>query len=243
LIAPRRPRGAARLRTTLDRVLVHDIKNMGFRLQLLRSNLETHYGDPEFKRMVQELLSSTIDRLDSIVGRWSADESGLLIKVALDLNAIIRDIAGGATRRGARLDAAVSARLPVLSLALGEAPLIWGDPYFLRDAMTSLIDNALEAAGPSGKVLIRSFSRASRKGRARPRAIFEIIDNGPGMSVEFVRDRLFPPFQTTKSDGVGLGLFTAGQIVRHHGGMIRVRSGAGEGTVVRLSFPAADNAT
>jgi signal transduction histidine kinase len=63
------------------------------------------------------------------------------------------------------------------------------------------------------------------------------------MSVEFVRDRLFQPFQTTKSDGVGLGLFTAGQIVRHHGGMIRIRSGAGEGTVVRLSFPAADNAT
>ena len=243
MIAPRRPRDAARLRSTLDRVLVHDIKNMGFRLQLLRSNLETHYGDPEFKRMVQELLSSTIDRLDSIVGRWSAEESELLIKVALDLNAIVRDIAGGATRRGARLDAAVSARLPVLSLALGEIPLIWGDPYFLRDAVTSLIDNALEAAGLSGKVLIRSFSRAPRKGRARPRAVFEIIDNGPGMSVEFVRDRLFQPFQTTKSDGVGLGLFTARQIVRHHGGMIRVRSGAGEGTVVRLSFPAADHAT
>jgi signal transduction histidine kinase len=240
LTASRRRR-SSRLRTTLDRVLVHDIKNMGFRLQLLRSNLETHYGDPEFKRMVQELLSSTIDRLDSIVGRWSAEENELLIKIALDLNVIVRDIAGGATRRGARLDAAVSARLPVLSLALGEIPLIWGDPYFLRDAITSLIDNALEAAGDSGKVLIRSFSQASRRGgRARSKAILEIIDNGPGMSVEFLQDRLFQPFQTTKSDGVGLGLFTAAQIVHHHGGLIRLRSGAGEGTVVRLSFPAAD---
>jgi signal transduction histidine kinase len=239
--APRRRRGAARLRSTLDRILVHDIKNMGFRLQLLRSNLETHYGDPEFKRMVQELLSSTIERLDSIVGRWSAEETELLIKIALDLNTIVRDIAGGATRRGARLEPAQSARLPVLALAMGEIPPIWGDPYFLRDAMTSLIDNALEAAGPSGKVLIRSFTQAPRKGRARPRAVFEIIDNGPGMSAEFLRDRLFQPFQTTKSDGVGLGLFTAGQIVRHHGGMIRVRSSAGEGTVVRLSFPGADS--
>jgi len=141
------------------------------------------------------------------------------------------------------MDAASSARLPVLSLALGEIPLIWGDPYFLRDAMASLIDNALEAAGPSGKVLIRSFSQASRTGRAKPKVVFEIIDNGPGMSAEFVRDRLFQPFQTTKSDGVGLGLFTASQIVRHHGGMIRVRSSAGEGTVVRLSFPAAHDAT
>jgi signal transduction histidine kinase len=243
LTEPRRRRGSGGLRSTLDRVLVHDIKNMGFRLQLLRSNLETHYGDPEFKRMVQELLSSTIDRLDSIVGRWSAEESELLIKIALDLNAVIRDIAGGATRRGARMDAATSSRLPVLALALGEIPLIWGDPYFLRDAMSSLIDNALEAAGTSGKVLIRSFSPTPRKGRAQPRAVFEIIDNGPGMSAEFVRDRLFQPFQTTKSDGVGLGLFTASQIVRHHGGMIRVRSSAGEGTVVRLSFPAAHDAS
>jgi signal transduction histidine kinase len=237
----RRSRGSSGLRSTLDRVLVHDIKNMGFRLQLLRSNLETHYGDPDFKRMVQELLSSTIERLDSIVGRWTAEEDELLIKVAIDLNAIVREICSSATRRGSRLDPAASARLPVLSLALGQIAPVWGDPYFLRDALTSLIDNALEAAGPSGKVLIRSFPQSGRgKRRNRPRAVVEIIDNGSGMSAEFVRERLFEPFQTTKSDGVGLGLFTASQIVRHHGGTIRVRSGAGEGTVARVSFPAAD---
>jgi signal transduction histidine kinase len=237
----RRSRGATGLRSTLDRVLVHDIKNMGFRLQLLRSNLETHYGDPEFKRMVQELLSSTIERLDSIVGRWTAEEDQFLIKVAIDLNAIVQELAGSATRRGARLDHAASARLPVLSLALGEIPPVWGDPYFLRDALTSLIDNALEAVGPSGRVLIRSFPQTIRtRGRSRDKAIVEIIDNGPGMSAEFLSERLFQPFQTTKHDGVGLGLFTANQIVRHHGGTVRVRSNAGEGTVVRLAFPAAD---
>ena len=59
------------------------------------------------------------------------------------------------------------------------------------------------------------------------------------MSSDFIRDRLFEPFQTTKSDGVGLGVFTANQIVRHHRGTIRVRSGPGEGTVIRVSFPAA----
>jgi signal transduction histidine kinase len=68
--------------------------------------------------------------------------------------------------------------------------------------------------------------------------VVEIIDNGAGMSEEFVRERLFRPFQTTKPDGVGLGLFTASQIVRHHGGNIRVRSVADEGTVIRLGFPA-----
>jgi len=233
---PRPPRGGKRLRSTLDRVLIHDIKNMGFRLQMLRQNLDSHYGDPEFKQTVQDLLASTIDRLDGIVGRWSSEEQQVLIKVALDVNGLLREIAGGATRRGGRLDRAQAAMLPELSLALGTVPAIWGDPYFLRDALSSLIDNALEAAAPSGRVLIRSFSEARGK---RERVVVEIIDNGEGMSEEFVRERLFRPFQTTKPDGVGLGLFTASQIVRHHGGTIRVRSVADEGTVMRVAFPAA----
>jgi signal transduction histidine kinase len=216
-------------------VLIHDIKNMGFRLQMLRQNLDSHYGDPEFKQTVQDLLASTIERLDGIVGRWS-EEQHVLIKVALDVNGLLREIAGGATRRGARLDRAQAAKLPALTLALGPVPQIWADPYFLRDAFSSLIENALEAAAPSGKVLIRSFSETRG---ARGRVVVEIIDNGAGMSEEFVRERLFRPFQTTKPDGVGLGLFTANQIVRHHGGSIRVGSVADEGTVIRLGFPAA----
>ncbi len=232
----RHSRASSRLRSTLDRVLIHDIKNMGFRLQLLRANLDEHYGDPEFKRSVQELLSSTIERLDGIVGRWSAHEETVLIKVSLELNGILREVAGGATRRGTQADPTASACLPVLSLALSALPEVWGDPYYLRDALASLVENALEAAAPDGKVVIRSFTdRTSR----RPRAIVEIIDNGSGMSPDFVRDRLFRPFQTTKPEGVGLGLFTASQIVRFHRGTIRVRSQPGAGTVVRLSFPAA----
>jgi signal transduction histidine kinase len=124
----------------------------------------------------------------------------------------------------------------VLSLSLGSVPEVWGDPYFLRDALRSLVENAIEAARPGGRVLIRTFATSSG---ARRRAVVEIIDNGPGMSREFVEQRLFRPFETTKPDGVGLGVFTASQIVRHHRGMIRVQSEAGSGTVVRLSFPGA----
>lgn len=233
-----RPRASSRLRSTLDRVLVHDIKNMGFRLQLLLSNLEEHYGDPEFKRSVQELLRSTVERLDGIVGRFSAHEDSVLIKVALDLNGVLREVAEGAPRRGGRADAGPG-RLPALSLALGKLPEIWGDPYYLTDALASLVENALEATPPEGKVVVRSFS--DETGR-RPRAVVEIIDNGTGMSPEFVRDRLFQPFQTTKAGGVGLGLATASQIVRFHRGTLRVLSEPGGGTVVRLTFPGASSA-
>ena len=83
------PAPTHRLRSALDRVLVHDIKNMGFRLQMLLSNIDEHYDDPEFKRSVQELLQSTVERLDGMVERFSAHEDALLIKVALDLNGVI----------------------------------------------------------------------------------------------------------------------------------------------------------
>jgi signal transduction histidine kinase len=227
----RRQRSSRKLRDTIDRVLIHDIKNMGFRLEMLRSNLDEHYGEPDFKRSVQELLASTVERLDRIVGRWSAHEDAVLIKVSLDVNGLIREVAAAPSRRGGR-----DSRPATPSLALGDVPPVWGDPYYLRDALASLVDNALEAAGPSGRVLVRSFSAGAG---GRRRANIEIIDNGPGMSPDFVRDRLFEPFQTTKPDGVGLGVFTAAQIVRHHRGTIRVKSGPGEGTVIRVSFPAA----
>jgi signal transduction histidine kinase len=223
------------LRSALDRVLVHDIKNMGFRLQMLLSNIDEHYDDPQFKRSVQELLQSTVERLDGMVERFSAHEDALLIKVALDLNSVIREVASGTTRRGGDPNTATTGQ-PTLSLALGAIPEIWGDPYYLRDALWSLIENAIEATPAGGKVLVRSFTDVSHK---PPRTVVEIIDNGSGMSQEFLRDRLFKPFQTTKPHGVGLGLSTAVEIIRFHDGTINIMSQAGSpgGTVVRLIFP------
>jgi signal transduction histidine kinase len=227
------PESPHQLRSALDRVLVHDIKNMGFRLQMLLSNVDEHYGDPEFKRSVQELLKTTVERLDGMVERFSAHEDALLIKVALDLNSVIREVVSGTTRR--EPDSA-SAGQPTLSLALGVIPEIWGDPYYLRDALWSLIDNAIEATPAGGKVLVRSFTDVSRKPN---RTVIEIIDNGLGMSKEFLRDRLFKPFQTTKPQGVGLGLSTAAEIIRIHDGTINVlrETARPGGTFVRLIFP------
>jgi len=68
-------------------------------------------------------------------------------------------------------------------------------------------------------------------------AVVEVEDDGPGMPADFVRRRLFRPFQTTKAGGVGLGLYTARRILRHHRGDVEVRSAQGEGTRVRLLLP------
>ena len=225
-----------KLRSALDRVLVHDVKNMGFRLQMLLMNLEEHYGDPEFKKLVQSLLHSTVERLAVIAGRYEAHQDGILVKVALSPNDVLAVVAKEATSRIPRLRGVNTGQPPKLALSVGAPPEIWGDPDYLKEAFSSLVDNALEAAGAGGKVLLRSMAAGTR---ARPRASVEIIDNGCGMTPEFLRERLLQPFETTKPNGVGLGLFTADQIIRYHGGTLRVLSQPGGGTIMRVSFPAA----
>jgi signal transduction histidine kinase len=113
-------------------------------------------------------------------------------------------------------------------------PAVWGDPHYLKDALLSVVQNALEAAGESGAV--RLSVRGERR-RARSRVLIVVEDDGPGMSPEFVAERLFRPLQTTKPDGVGLGLYTARQILGFHGGDIRVESAPDSGTRVTLSIP------
>ncbi len=228
---PTPSRTSARLRSARDRVLVHDIKNMSFRLRLLLSNLDEHWEDPDFRKTVRDLLASCVERLEGIAGRFVEREDAVLIKVALDVNDLLREVAERPGRRSGRRGADAG---PSVSLALGDAPRIWADPYYLADAVASLVDNACEAAAPEGRVLVRSFSAGSSR---RPRAVIEIIDNGAGMTPEFLRDRLFQPFETTKPQGVGLGLTTANQIARLHRGTIRILSQPGGGTLVRLSFP------
>ncbi|HKB69317.1 MAG TPA: ATP-binding protein [Thermoanaerobaculia bacterium] len=227
-MARRGPRG--RLRSTLDSVFLHDMKNLEFRLSLLLSNLEEHYGDPDFKRSVVELLQSSLEKVDSVVDRWSAYRDALLVKVPLDVNDLLRSVAArarsrdGAGPRPGHLEIRESALLPV-----------WGDSNYLGDAFLSIVQNALEAAGSGGRVEIAT---AMEEKRGAPRAVVTISDDGPGMSREFQRTRLFHPFQTTKPNGVGLGLYTARNIIRFHGGTLTVRSRPGEGTSVIVSLRA-----
>ena len=227
-----KPRSSSRLRSTFDRVLVHDVKNVSFRLRLLLSNLEEHWNDPGFRETVKELLASTVERLETAVGRLTAEKNAVLVQVSLDLNALLREVVERPSRRHRK-----GVRTAAVQLAFGTVPPIWGDPFYLGDAFGSLLENAAEAAGPEGRVLLRTYAAGTPR---RPKAVAEVIDNGAGMTQEFLRDRLFRPFETTKPGGVGLGLATASQIVRFHRGMIHILSQPGGGTMVRVSVPAAE---
>jgi signal transduction histidine kinase len=135
---------------------------------------------------------------------------------AVELAALVRRIqrAKGAGRTTITVDAAAELH------ALGHEDR-------LERVIGHLVQNAIDATGERGKVALRVL----RDGAS---AVVEVADDGVGMTHEFVRDRLFKPFQTTKPHGMGIGVYESFQYVTGLGGRILVDSTPNVGTKVRV---------
>jgi signal transduction histidine kinase len=114
-----------------------------------------------------------------------------------------------------------------------ELPSVPCFPNQLKQVLLNLIMNAIEAASPTGYVDVETCLE-------KDVAVIQVEDTGPGMSAETC-ERIFDPFFTTKQtgEGTGLGLAISYEIVRDHGGEIRVISAVGAGTVVEVRLPLA----
>jgi signal transduction histidine kinase len=97
-----------------------------------------------------------------------------------------------------------------------------------------LIKNAVEATARDGHVIVRLTEHGGN-------AVIEVTDTGQGMSDEFIRTRLFKPFESTKSAGMGIGVFETRDYVQHLGGRLEVESQPSMGTTFRVSLPLYDN--
>ena len=109
-------------------------------------------------------------------------------------------------------------------------PTIEGSAARIREVMTNLIFNAVDALPTGGAITLRVMAEDDL-------AVVEVSDSGVGMSAE-VQARVFEPFFTTKGDsGTGLGLAMVFGIVKQHDGEISVHSTPGAGTMLRMTFP------
>jgi signal transduction histidine kinase len=116
-------------------------------------------------------------------------------------------------------------------------PRIDGDPELLKEVFVNLIVNACEAMETGGEISIsEEEALAELMGRA---VLVKISDNGPGMTDE-VKARALEPFETTKPDGTGLGLFIAVRIIEGHGGKLELDSTPGKGTTFIITLPPAE---
>jgi len=150
----------------------------------------------------------------------------------LDLTAITEEVVeitrgkwkNEAERRGVKVEVRIEAI---------DAPSILGSRAEIREAMTNLIFNAVDALPRGGRIEIRCRAEDGQ-------AVIEVADDGIGMADE-VRSRMFEPFFTTKGlSGTGLGLSMVYGIVSRHQGTIEVETAVDRGTVVRMRFPATD---
>lgn len=147
----------------------------------------------------------------------------------IELSGLVRDAAHLTSPRWR--DAAQGEGRPIsLHIEVEGQPMVLGSPGQLRELMTNLIFNAVDALPTGGTIRLRVLAAAGQ-------GIVEVTDSGIGMSDE-VQVRVFEPFFTTKGErGTGLGLAMVFGIVEQHRGQIGVRSAPGEGTTFRITLP------
>jgi len=114
---------------------------------------------------------------------------------------------------------------------------IQGDPAQLRQVVTNIILNAIQATPEGGllSILVSPFEEVVGVGRSRTRYWIEFRDTGVGIAPENL-ERIFDPFYTTKKEGTGLGLAISYGIIERHGGEIDVESEVERGTRVRIKL-------
>lgn len=116
-----------------------------------------------------------------------------------------------------------------------DLPAVRMDPEHLRQVLLNLIRNAMEAMKGRGSIVVRTRARGS---------FVEVLvrDSGPGIDPS-MRQNLFIPFSTTKTQGTGLGLAISQRLVQSAGGRIELRASGEQGTTFCISLPAASSAS
>jgi signal transduction histidine kinase len=129
-----------------------------------------------------------------------------------------------------RDQARADGRTIVIDLDMEKVPTIAGNPAELREVLTNLIFNAVDAMPTGGTITMRTFRLAEKVG-------FEVTDTGTGMNEE-VRARCLEPFFSTKGErGTGLGLSMTFGILKRHDAELQIESEPGRGTTFRINFP------
>jgi len=125
-----------------------------------------------------------------------------------------------------------------------DLPQIMGSEVELRDALTNLVFNAVDAMPDGGTLTLRTrVVTGASNGQAARSVQMEVADTGHGMSEE-TRRRCLEPFYTTKGErGTGLGLAMVYGMVQRHSAELEIDSAVGSGTTMRLVFAAADPLT
>ena len=214
-------------------VLAHEINNPLAAVTNILYLAQIAEGTPDSVRRYLEMADGELKRIAHItrqtLGFYRESSAATTAHVAPLLDSVC-DL----------LQAKVASRRAIVSRQCGEHLLVHAFQGELRQVLSNLLLNSLDAIPEGGRVTLRAAPSPGFKDGGRAIRI-SIADNGQGMTSSLV-SQIFNPFFTTKgSVGNGLGLWVSKQIVEKHGGSIRVHScktGILRGTTFSLLLPA-----
>lgn len=207
----------------LSAFLMHDMNNLIAQQSLVVKNAEKFRHDPKFVDDTIATIANSVIRMRRLMEQLTRD-----LTVPKSARVRVEDVVRKAVQRSKQ-------RAPEPTLVIRE-----GDPYVKADSerltviIEHLIRNAQEATRPDGCIEVTAFMEPGI-------AIIEISDTGCGMTPEFISERLFKPFDSTKSsESMGIGAYQSREYARMLGGQLEVQSCVGQGTTFSLRLPVAD---
>ncbi len=208
--------------TKISSFVIHDVKNLISMLSMVIQNFERKADDPRFQRVTMDTLRGAQSRMKRMIDRLSAPRSDEKLTLAhCDLSRILIDLIEEIKLR--------DREQVELRVDLDGVPVALGNQEKLRSVFTNLLINAVEAMPSGGRLTVKSSSDSER-------VSIVVEDSGVGMSSEFIRTRLFRPFQTSKEGGLGIGLFQSRELVEQMGGELIVQSEEGKGSSFTVSL-------
>ncbi len=205
----------------LSAYVVHDLKNVIGQLSLVVTNSKKFGQRQEFVDDAFATVENSVNKMQKMLAQLrqghATQQSFTAVKLQPIIDAVIQQC---------------SEKRPVPVLANADARLsVIAEQDRLAAVIEHVLQNAQEATAVDGNIVLRLTSNAQN-------AVIEIEDSGTGMDEQFVRERLFRPFDTTKGNaGMGIGAYECREFMRELGGEVRVKSKPGVGTVFQLYIP------
>lgn len=211
--------------------VVHDLKNLFAQLSLVNRNAAFHKHNPAFIEDMLVTLSGMQDRMDKMLGQLSTKQHSTEVRVeSIDM---------GTWWAQMKKDVVSMAKYGVTPIFhpcdSTQTVLVRADRERLTNVLKHLLDNAMYASQSKNMPQVFANCAVSFKDDC---VMITIEDNGVGMDEDFVKKRLFKPFETTKGNsGIGIGVYDAKQFAEQSGGTLTIDSQLGVGTRVCLILP------
>ncbi len=206
---------------TMSTFFVHDLKNTASSLTLLLRNMPKHFADPAFREDALKAIAKSVSKINDLIHRLTA------LRQQTEPQRVPMDLSGVAGLALGAISAGDGIRVVRSLDPVAKAPM---DPEQMQKVVVNLVLNAVEALDGEGEIRVAT-------GQADGRVWLSVTDTGCGMSRAFMERSLFHPFQTSKREGMGIGLFQCKRIMEAHGGRIEVESEEGRGTTFRVWLP------